>query len=115
MKSQIQTVYIEIYDFNIYYLISDWKQCRLELEDAFGKDDEPEENTGTGYALPIIQSDERKAYFIWIDKDANFSTRIHECFHAVVYIMRDYLDIQLDDNSEEAFAYLLTYIVRKVL
>lgn len=38
----------------------------------------------------------------------------HECFH-LVYSLMNIKDIKLSDDSEEAYAYALDYVVRKVL
>jgi hypothetical protein len=37
----------------------------------------------------------------------------HECFHAVSYILRN-ISINLNDTSEEAYAYLLEYLIEKI-
>lgn len=51
---------------------------------------------------------------IGIEKDSLSNSLIaHECFHATRYIL-EYVGITLEESSEEAFAYLLGYLVEEV-
>ena len=114
-KARLKRLYIDIYDIEIFYLISDWPECAKTLRTKFGYN-APDKRDGTGFALPIIRSkDNREAYFIWMHKDANDTVKIHECFHAAKYILSNYCSLDLTDASEEAYAYLLAFICQKVM
>lgn len=50
---------------------------------------------------------------IFQDERANERNLVHETFHIVARIMRG-LSVQLDENSEEIYAYLLDYLYNRI-
>jgi len=113
--NKLKRIYIDIYDFDLFYLVSDWAKCVEILKNKFNQHDLSDEQNGTGFAIPVIRADLGGAYFIWIDERICNKVKIHECFHATKYILNDYCGLELTDSSEEAYAYLLTYICGKVM
>ena len=52
--------------------------------------------------------------YLFITPNSPNSTIVHESFHATLRVM-DYIGADLNDGSEESYAYLLDYIFDKVV
>jgi len=113
-KAKLQKIYIDIYSTYLYYLISTRKEFNEILKKKF-KEEEPDiELRGVTYE---IEYKGKTIYFIWVDKDkGGWPTFAHEIFHATAYILRK-CGIKYTGNksSEETYAYLLSYIIEKIL
>jgi len=113
--NKLKLLHIDIYDFDLFYLISDWAKCVKVLKTKFNHHDVDSKQLGTGFALPVERDDLGDAYFIWIDERASDQIKIHECFHATKYIMNNHCGCDLTNASEEAYAYLMAFICAKVM
>jgi hypothetical protein len=110
-----KALYIEPYGFWVYYLISDQKTCEKILKERYKYVPDPP-ITGTGIALPLERdgSNVNDGYFIWVHKDAGYEVKVHEVFHATKYIMF-HCGIDLTNSSNEAYAYLIAHIFKKLI
>lgn len=111
--AKLKSINIDVYDFTLFYLISSWKYCVKIVKEKFDCDLESVA-LGNGYAFPLTNDDNQQSYFIWIENNADDSVIVHEAFHATAHIMNGFAGIKLDNNAEEAYAYLLGYITREL-
>ncbi|HPR90421.1 MAG TPA: hypothetical protein PLD93_03190 [Synergistaceae bacterium] len=105
-------IYIDIYEINIYWCRCSRQSFVERCVEVFGKElPDISDRWTDGSFYSWKQSDGRCIGVIWL-KNRTLSTRVHECFHAVKWIM-DQQGLWLTDSSEEAYAYLLTYLFEK--
>lgn len=53
--------------------------------------------------------------FIWFrDRRPGCGIVAHECFHAAYHVLSRELQVRVDDNNEEIFAYYLDWLVREI-
>lgn len=58
--------------------------------------------------------DWHKGGCIWISNKCSFGTVTHECLHATYHVMR-HMDIELNETSEEVFAYYQMWLVNQIM
>lgn len=80
------------------------------MEEYFGHFKAESENWFGAY----LNNPEANLYCIVLAKDVTINTISHECFHAVMHIMKE-KGIVYSAKSEECFAYVLGWLVEKVL
>lgn len=98
---------LPIYDqFTVTVLISD------DLaQDVFNITNEPYD---TNYNGVFFHKKNGTDVFIGFEKDKIKPGLVaHECLHATCYIL-DYVGISLTEESEEAYTYLISYLVNEV-
>ncbi|MGD9276301.1 MAG: hypothetical protein PVJ67_03960 [Candidatus Pacearchaeota archaeon] len=102
---------IDIYDFDLYILFNkNWKNLFanfLEENHNYYLDIDK-----CGYALTTFIKDIHRIYLIF-NENPNANSVIHESIHAALYIIYQ-LDINLDKNNQEPFAYLASFIATKI-
>lgn len=109
---------LHIYDWtyrqNYYYIPAKTHKeyieiCRKELKNnILPKDKE----TGGGFNVFNYGNKEHtEVCYIWACNKRNL---VHECFHAISYVLRS-RGIKLTDDSDEAFAYALGFLVDEIL
>ena len=111
---KIKKLHIAVYGFDLFYIVSSWKDCVKQFKENF-EDDISDKCTGTGWATSLITDNYAAAYFIWIDDEVGFDVIAHEAFHAMKFILINYAGLTLSCDSDEAFAYLLAYICHQVI
>ena len=98
--------YIDIYGINLYFI-----KCK---KDYFVKKFRAEFKTdvcASGCAsFCFVEKRKQDVGVIWIE---SYEQLHHEVFHAVAWIMRD-IGMAMTEPSEEAYAYLMDYIVRLI-
>jgi len=107
---------LHIYDFTYrqnYYFIpakthTEYRKiCKKELNnDIAPKDTE----TGGGFNVFDYGKDKTEVCYIWANEKRDL---VHECFHAISYTLRN-RGIKLTDDSDEAFAYSLGFLVDEI-
>jgi hypothetical protein len=107
----------EVYPFDLLVSINeDWNKIEKILKSKLPTElhNEISENkniarttmfSGGATLIRMNLSIEDHVYFL--------STLQHEIFHAVNFLM-DKIDISLSDNSDEAYAYMIGYITKKI-
>ncbi|MFA6315528.1 MAG: hypothetical protein WC648_04140 [Candidatus Paceibacterota bacterium] len=106
----------EIYghDFTFLYECSEQESidhirltCDLEKE--------KQGNDATYFVLKTLKDDDVFERFIVVNqKVTKFSVVVHEIFHYVHEVM-NHIGLKLNDETEEAYAYFLEYIYKKIL
>lgn len=109
---RIKHVYDDVWRQNYYYVCCPThEELRKIIKKELNIDLEIKENTeGTFY---VLESNGVQIYLIWTKyKKANIIC--HELMHAVSYGLR-HKGLPLSDESEEAYCYLLDFLVRKLV
>ena len=121
MKAYTKIIPIEVYSRDILFHFGDVPSFRKavrryhtkEQTDAIFERLEFNDNS----AGKTIYDNKENAFIVWMPYlpqtlyDMQFLT--HEIFHATRLLMRG-IDIPLSDDSEEAYAYLIGYITKRV-
>lgn len=96
---------IDVYGDYVHFIKCDGKQYVRAMRKQFGINAcEPASDLGGWFCMYIIGG--QHEYFLWLeDKDY----LAHEIFHLVCCFFRD-KDIKLTKSSEEAYAYLISYL-----
>jgi hypothetical protein len=108
---------LHIYDFtyrqNYYFIPAKthkeyqdicWKQLKCKVEDK-------KYEVGGGFNVFMHGKKEAtEVCYIWANNKRDI---VHECFHAVSYTLR-HRGINLTDDSDEAFAYALGFLVNEI-
>ena len=115
----LHTIPIDIYNRDLYLWVGDWEKGLLAIGDEMADSGlskpsdvpTPGERT-TGRYVPLDSGDA----FVWIKNDLGFDNTIsvlaHELTHATIDIYRD-VGIKLSSKSEEAYAYLMGYLMHE--
>lgn len=105
-------IWNDTYRFNIYWIVCSPEKFRKRYKLEFGEEFQGELHGGKQI---IAKKDSYEIIVVWVNPKGHIlSVIVHEIFHAVVWAMRNRL-IYLDNEScEEAYAYLLESITRKV-
>lgn len=109
-----------IYGRTILLLVGKKSLVQKYLNDNFDPDYEMEGNFGevNYFDIPDTRVGSKRVFYIWLDSYdesvQDVGTVAHECFHLVCYIFDD-LGIKYCDESEEAWAWYLDYLVQQVL
>jgi hypothetical protein len=107
---------LHIYDWtyrqNYYYVRAKTHKeyidiCKRELNCNIGI---KEKETGGGFNV-FEHHDKTEVCYIWANAKRDL---VHECFHAVSYVLRS-RGIPLNDDTDEAFAYSLGFLVDEIL
>jgi hypothetical protein len=106
---------LHIYDFtyrqNYYYISAKthkeyqdicWKELKCKIEDK-------KDSVGGEFNVFTPHSNTDVCY-IWAKEKRDI---VHECFHAISYTLRS-RGIKLTDDSDEAFAYALGFLVDEI-
>lgn len=80
------------------------------MNEYFGHFKEESKNWFGAY----LNNPEANLYCIVLSKDVTINTISHECFHAVMHILRE-KGIVYSAKSEECFAYVLGWLVDQVM
>ena len=108
---------LHIYDWtyrqNYYYILAKthkeyWDIVKKELNCDVGS---KKEDTGGGFNVFEHGKDKTEVCYIWAVNKRNL---VHECFHAISYVLRN-RGIPLNDDTEEAFAYAIGFLVDEIL
>lgn len=108
---------LHIYDFTYrqnYYFIAakthkEYKEiCLRELRNDVGN---KHKEMGGGFNVFACGKEKTEVCYIWAKSKRDL---VHECFHAVSYTLRT-RGLNLTDDSEEAFAYSLGFLVDEIL
>ena len=107
---------LHIYDFtfrqNYYYIPAkthkEYREiCKKELRnDIAPKDNE----TGGGFNVFATGKHNIEVCYIWASSKRDI---VHECFHAVSYVLRS-RGLKLTDDSDEAFAYAIGFLAEEI-
>jgi hypothetical protein len=106
---------LHIYDWtyrqNYYYIPAKthkeyWDICKKQL-----KCDVSSKKKETGGGFNVFEQNKTEVCFIWAKEKRDI---VHECFHAIDYTLRS-RGVVLDDNSTEAYAYALGFLVDEIL
>mgnify|MGYP001611911806 CR=1 FL=1 len=107
---------LHIYDFtyrqNYYFIFAKTHKeyrdiCKRQLKNNI----QPKENeTGGGFNVFTHGKDKTKVCYIWAFLKRNI---IHECMHAISYVLR-HRGIPLNDDTEEAYAYSLGFLTEEI-
>ena len=122
MKSYYKIIPIDLYCRDILFVFGDEPSFRK----AVRKYHTQEQTDGIIEAADInehstgktIYNQVHNAFIVWMPRlpqtAAEFGTLSHEIFHAVQALMIN-IGASLSDDSEEAYAYLIGYITKRVL
>jgi hypothetical protein len=106
---------LHIYDFtyrqNYYYIpAKNHKEYRDICKKQLNCVIEPKD-TETGGGFNVYINNKTEVCYIWASCKRDL---IHECFHAISYTLRG-RGLKLTDESDEAFAYALGFLVDEIL
>lgn len=104
-------IWIEIYRVNIYWVRCSWKEYIKLVKYEF---DEKVTGREPGGRHQVFKKKEQDIHVIWLPLKASWDIIAHEVFHCVHWIMDD-KGMTLTDSSEEAYAYLIQYIVNQIM
>lgn len=110
MMRQFKHIYVDLYMFNIYWVRCSWKEYIRLVKNEF---DENVTCNEKGGRFATFKKEGHYICVIWIPLKASYDILAHEVFHCVHYIMGE-RGIYLTDASEEAYAYLLQYIMKQI-
>jgi hypothetical protein len=123
-KKKIEYIYIPIYDINIWYF-KDWTrpeiQVFLEKKYSFTEFSANRDVNGSVIFLPIwLKNSDEDAkqsivYCLYLTDPKDLGIVAHEVFHIVSRVLRNKIGIELSDESEEAYAYLITNICDEIV
>lgn len=102
-----------LYPMDYILLMSTPAEAERFLAKEFGQPPRSEWYQG---ATLFVETATRRAVVLWFRPDTmtvSPSTLAHECFHATSRTLR-FMGLELDDGSEEAFAYHLTWLYEQV-
>lgn len=107
-------IFEPFYRTNYYFILADsWKEARKFIEKFFKIDLKPRrDGDKNGYFIALNQ-DGHDIGVIWARKNDHINLA-HEILHAVFWTM-DNVGMELCAESEEAFAYLHTFLMRAIL
>lgn len=108
-------VWLEIYKINIYWVRCTWTQYVDAIKREFKT--EPAKSAHCRARFEVYEKHEGRNRIpigvIWLSKEANLAELSHECFHATHWVCHD-RGIFLSDSSEEAYAYVLQFLISKI-
>lgn len=122
-QPKIHFIYNDLYDFNTWFF---WGWTREEMHayllkkhsfTNFSSDPDP---GGAVIILPLVKKvedgpdSEATVYCLWLPEDCGLNVVAHEAFHITSRALRS-CGLELNHGSEEAFAYLLSWIVHEVV
>lgn len=107
-------VRVPIYRFNVY-----WKRCSLKDYALLCKNEfdayEPPHGDG---ACQVYTKKGQDIVVLWFSPKCKgkhlLLIKVHECIHAAHYILSR-RGLKLSDDSEEAYTYLVDFLMRKLL
>jgi len=109
---KILHIYEPLYQANFYYIpANSYKEYariidkQLKIKSIFS-----DKTSGAGFE--VYEKDNTDVGFIWAPK-GKWDLISHECFHASHWLMAN-RGLKLTDDSEEAYAYLLQFIVGQI-
>lgn len=105
--SKYKAIEIPIYNGVCWFYSGDPKKCARHFKKKHQGSSELFKADKTG---ACFVQDNDCIVAIYVKKHTNYGTLAHEAFHAVKHIM-DQVGVTLSDNSEEAFAYLISFFV----
>lgn len=102
---------IELYGgYRLHVIVSDSiKETRNKYNNKIGRVCDDLDSLG---GLHSVSEHQLFESFIFLTPKSNYGVVAHEAFHATSRIL-DVIGLQLTDSSEEAYTYLLGYIVDK--
>lgn len=110
-KIQVENVHVEIYHTWLNIYVGDTVYDCLFHADLLKN---PDKETWLNIHAVFWVCSKRNSWFIAFSKDKiNPGTIAHECFHATCRILKQ-KGMVYSEDSEEAYAYLLDYLVTKV-
>lgn len=105
---------IDIYETELAIHIGTYKELQAILSTEYNEEIEDIESTQATYC-GIFRISGLKRQVILIHKDfLSISLLVHEFFHAVVDLFR-FIGIKLSPESEESFAYLQDFLLKRTL
>ena len=104
-------LFIDLYGFNLYYIKCSRKEYSKQVKYEFDKT-APEKPSYARGTFEVYEKQGQGVSVIWLSEKATPSDLVHECFHATHFILDD-KGMFLSNNSEEAYAYMLTHIFQK--
>ncbi len=105
-------MYIELYKHNIYYALCSGNRYINRVKDEFGTIVLNIEHSVGRFR--VYYKDNDPIGVIWVRDKKDICSIAHECFHAACWILAD-RGISLTDESEEAYAYLQQFLLKKIL
>ena len=105
-------IWVDIYEVNVY-----WARCSRDMYEVLVKEEFSREAPKIGRPrdarMEVYEMKGRGVIVIWLSPEAKIWHVAHECFHAANGILED-RGLRLTDSSDEAYAYLLQYLIRKM-
>lgn len=115
-KPKFEHIWIELYGSNIYYVKCTRGRYEELVKEHFDKIPPEKDFSVTGTAEGYEKKN-RIVDVVWINSGCLKRHRVgvlsHECFHVVHNIMQR-AGVWLTDSSEEAYTYLLQYIINEI-
>lgn len=102
--------YVNIYISSKQIKLDEWNDLILQ---KFGQSEVKFEVAGRAYDVYLNKDGFRCADIIINKKKMTFGVIAHEVLHAVNFIM-DFVDIELCQESEEAYTYLVEYLIDSI-
>jgi hypothetical protein len=115
-KPKFKHIWIELYHVDLYWVVCERGRYEQLIKDEFGVD-APEGGKNSDARFEVHSKEGREIGVLWFNtKNAekpNMEIIAHEAFHAAHWILQKQ-GLWLTDSSEEAYAYLIQFIVKKI-
>jgi len=108
---KLRCLYVELYGFNVYYIRCSHSEYNVHIKREFGCRAPVVDLLCRG-KFEVYERDSVLIGVIWLHPGSDIGHLVHECFHCVHYFL-DYKGLVLSSSSEEAYAYLLEYLLNK--
>ncbi len=109
--TKIKYIWVPSYQANIWWFRGTRKQYATLIRREF-KREAPEPARTVSGTVEEYLTRRQTVYMIWL-KNHVVHVLAHECFHATYHVLRD-RGVYLTDGSEEAFAYLMDFLIREI-
>lgn len=104
-------IWVPIYQANVWWFRGPRKQYDKLVWKEF-KREAPEKRITVNATVEEYLIGDQRVHVIWL-KNHKVHVLAHECFHAAYHILRD-RGVYLTDGSEEAFAYLMDFLIQEI-
>lgn len=114
-RHKFKHLWIEQYGINLYWVVCDLERYRWLINHEFGEKVPNKGEDERSYGKFVVYTKRgQQIAVIWLRKGkAKAGELAHEAFHAAHWILQS-KGLWLTDSSEEAYAYLIQFIVKSI-
>lgn len=112
-RATFKHIWVELYSRNIYWTICPREAYEKLIKNEFGEQ-APKKSKSVTATYERYEKKEQNIGVIWLNLEWTMDILAHECFHATHDILNE-KGFWLTDSSEESYAYLIQFIMMKIL